>query len=111
MTTHTATYKVTIAPVIVLVLLVFILLTTISNMTIDASPTASIDRQTSGINGSDGAWERTYLFDGVAAPALPRTTVNASIEMLASHNAAAAANVRPGENVDGVRERMMFGLQ
>lgn len=110
MITHTATHKVTVVPIIVALLVAVILLPTIYNVTIDAGPLTSANHQALGIDTVDGAWERVYLFNGVAAPALPRTSVNAGIETLAAHNAAAAANVRPGENVDGVRERMMFGF-
>lgn len=57
-----------------------------------------------------GAFERAYFLDGNRAPVFVDTGVNASITMLAAVNADVAATVRPGEDVNGNSERLMFGI-
>jgi hypothetical protein len=59
----------------------------------------------------NGVWEQTYLIEGANAPALQSTGVNRSIEWAAAINARVAGTVRPGEDVNGNSERLMFGLE
>lgn len=59
----------------------------------------------------NGVWERTYLVDGMKAPTLADTGVNRSIAWAAGINARVAAGVRPGDDVTGNSERLMFGIQ
>lgn len=62
-------------------------------------------------NADLGAFERAYFLDGNSAPVFVDTGVNESIAFLASVNARAASDVRPGDDVIGNSERLMFGIK
>lgn len=75
------------------------------------SGSTSVEQAQPAMVNLDGAWERTNLREGIVGPVLADTGVNESIAWMAEINARVARSVKPGQDVIGNSERLMFGIE